>query len=422
MKKGFIIAVTIGIAVIFMAQQADAIPAFARKYQTSCQTCHVAFPELTPFGEGFKRNGLRFPDDDAEATKDEPVSLGAESYKKVFPEAVWPGEITGHVPFSAVVSSTYTFTPEDEAENIAEDHSFEQFGASLNLLTAGTLGDRVSFWGGVVIGSEETEIERAYAQLNLFPEPFLNVKIGQFEPGLTESSIHRSFLPGFFFFTRAVGDNEWTPEPSQQGIEVLGILGKRFGYNAGIVEGRGNAHNKEKDFYVRLEYKFGGLNLDGSGGKESEGIPKPWRDDSIMISGFGYWGHALVGDPAGVRQEDRFSRVGFDVLANYWDLRLKGGYAFQINDQPVLTQPGREVDSNMFFLEGQYLLYPWLIPAVRYEQFDSDILLDRDTRLVLGVIGLVRANVRLRVSVDMQGREGGNLETESVAANIALVF
>ena len=37
------------------------IPAFARKYQTSCQTCHVAIPTLTPFGEAFRQNGYRFP-------------------------------------------------------------------------------------------------------------------------------------------------------------------------------------------------------------------------------------------------------------------------------------------------------------------------------------------------------------------------
>src|SRR5207245_9732789 len=42
-------------------RSAHAIPAFARKYGTSCQTCHPVYPKLTPFGEAFRRNGYRFP-------------------------------------------------------------------------------------------------------------------------------------------------------------------------------------------------------------------------------------------------------------------------------------------------------------------------------------------------------------------------
>jgi hypothetical protein len=33
-----------------VAAPARAIPAFARKYGTSCLTCHTVYPKLTPFG------------------------------------------------------------------------------------------------------------------------------------------------------------------------------------------------------------------------------------------------------------------------------------------------------------------------------------------------------------------------------------
>ncbi len=42
----------------------SAIPAFSRKYQTSCTTCHNNYPELNDFGEAFKKNGFKFPKDD----------------------------------------------------------------------------------------------------------------------------------------------------------------------------------------------------------------------------------------------------------------------------------------------------------------------------------------------------------------------
>ena len=49
---------------------ARAIPAFSRKYKTSCNTCHVAFPMLNDFGEAFRRNGFQFPQDDDWFVKD----------------------------------------------------------------------------------------------------------------------------------------------------------------------------------------------------------------------------------------------------------------------------------------------------------------------------------------------------------------
>lgn len=68
---------------------ASAIPAFARKYGTSCTTCHTIYPKLTPFGEAFRRNGYRFPGTDSDYVKAEPLKMGQDEYKKLFPNAVW---------------------------------------------------------------------------------------------------------------------------------------------------------------------------------------------------------------------------------------------------------------------------------------------------------------------------------------------
>jgi hypothetical protein len=48
---------------IIPVKKADAIPAFARKYQISCQVCHSpAMPALKPFGDEFAGNGFRMTD------------------------------------------------------------------------------------------------------------------------------------------------------------------------------------------------------------------------------------------------------------------------------------------------------------------------------------------------------------------------
>ena len=54
---------------ILISDPAGAVPVFARKYQTSCQTCHVIFPKLNSHGEAFRLNGYRMPEEHA---KEEP--------------------------------------------------------------------------------------------------------------------------------------------------------------------------------------------------------------------------------------------------------------------------------------------------------------------------------------------------------------
>src|ERR1700680_871775 len=97
-NAGIAIAVlTVGILLYVLAStpRASAIPAFSRKYQTSCTTCHNNYPELNDFGEAFKKNGFKFPKDDETFVKDPPVLLGAKAQKEVFPKTVYPGELPG---------------------------------------------------------------------------------------------------------------------------------------------------------------------------------------------------------------------------------------------------------------------------------------------------------------------------------------
>src|SRR5476649_1969028 len=93
--------VVLGAALAAMlSAPAHAIPAFARKYGTSCETCHTVYPKLTPFGEAFRRNGYRFPGVDSDFVKQEAVQMGQEAQKGMFPHTVWPGTLPGSVPIA----------------------------------------------------------------------------------------------------------------------------------------------------------------------------------------------------------------------------------------------------------------------------------------------------------------------------------
>ncbi len=73
----------------------NAMPAFARKYQMSCKTCHSPFPRLKPYGEEFAGNGFVLKDKDSprytsdtgddklSLIRDLPIALRMEAFASV---------------------------------------------------------------------------------------------------------------------------------------------------------------------------------------------------------------------------------------------------------------------------------------------------------------------------------------------------
>ena len=65
MKKTILVIVGVFILIQLAAVDLQAIPAFARKYQMTCKTCHTPFPKLKPYGDEFAANGYVIKDKDA---------------------------------------------------------------------------------------------------------------------------------------------------------------------------------------------------------------------------------------------------------------------------------------------------------------------------------------------------------------------
>ena len=81
---GFLTAMIFLGALLVSVPSGKAIPAFSRKYQTSCTTCHNNYPELNDFGLAFKKNGFKFPKDDELFVKEAPVLLGSKATREAF--------------------------------------------------------------------------------------------------------------------------------------------------------------------------------------------------------------------------------------------------------------------------------------------------------------------------------------------------
>lgn len=79
MKKFTAVILGVICILVFINKKPHSIPAFARKYQMTCKTCHSPFPKLTNYGADFAANGFQLPDKEAPRyyvdTGDESLSL-----------------------------------------------------------------------------------------------------------------------------------------------------------------------------------------------------------------------------------------------------------------------------------------------------------------------------------------------------------
>ncbi len=167
--------------VLTFASHAQAFPAFARKYGTSCSACHVGWPIFNQVGQSFRDNGYQL-----NLGKDDPVAQ-PQSYLPIAIRATPAYQFTrttnqaadGDAPGSRAVTTRTGGVP---------------IPPGLDILTGGLVAKDISFL--VVVsgfGPDGTaSLESAWARLdNLAGTGWLNVKIGKFELDQPASS-HRN--------------------------------------------------------------------------------------------------------------------------------------------------------------------------------------------------------------------------------------
>lgn len=148
--------------------QANALPAFARKYGLRCSACHEAWPMLNYFGQKFKDNGYQLMND-----RDAPIWQSPAYWPATFRMTPnWHRESSDKVAVDAGTGTT---------ERQITSHGFDLTG--LDFHTAGTLEKNISFY--LLPSSDPTgafHFEQVFARLdNLFGSSWMNVKMGKFE-------------------------------------------------------------------------------------------------------------------------------------------------------------------------------------------------------------------------------------------------
>ncbi|MBI1991718.1 MAG: hypothetical protein HYS71_00560 [Candidatus Omnitrophica bacterium] len=401
------------VVTLAFATDASALPVFARKYRTSCTTCHIGFMKLNPFGEAFRQNGYAIPGrQEARLVKEEPVALGAEAWKRVFPEAVWPGTLPANVPVAFYAHQRIFMD-----ENTTPTTNFK-FPHEFKIFTAGNFDEPFSFWGEVDLEAASSSstfssgVKRVFFQANdLFsqeswgrvgwlPEDALNLRIGLIDIGVLAQPLNvRRTVNKPLPYTYVVADG-WDLGDLSSGLEANGVVLNRLKYNAGVVNGTTSGtpsgvfdENNSKDYYYRLAYKHGGLSFDGKdwAGQEAGELKQAdnWVDNAITVGQFGYFGTSTMAP-----RHNQFWRLGWDTRLSFGALDFYGAVVKGRDDKPSATV--RQLDTWSWFVEADYVVFPWLQPAIRYEQvtYDKTFARDRDN-LVLSLLLWPRANIKL---------------------------
>ncbi|MBI4243018.1 MAG: hypothetical protein HY606_02910 [Planctomycetes bacterium] len=408
---------------VLTSKNAEAIPAWARKYKTSCATCHESFPKLNATGEAFRLNGYKFNDDD-QVVKEEKVILGQDAYKKMWPDSIWPADISSVPPISIRLLPDFNIPIGGKrGRESATDFNFPHEAA---ILAAGTIGADMSYFFELEFEVEDgetlTEFEAAWWQWEdlVGPENVFNLRLGTIgmqEFGPFTARDHNRLTKNKFLFSDTMlpsisgkDTSNYKVGMMQPGIEFNGF-GDRWRYATGIVRGVSDGeNNSDKDYFLQLAYKIGGLGFDGSGksDKGAAASSKDFiRDDSIIISAFGYQGLETLEDSKG-EGENRLWRAGLGASWKKEDLRIGGGVIWGSDSEPYGTVTDETVDSLNYYVDAEYFVYPWLVPLLRYESISFDLPegvtgLQKDQDRAR-VIAAVRILARANVAILLEGR------------------
>ena len=420
-KCGFIFLLCCIVSLIVLsAKESFALPVFARKYHTACATCHIAFPVRNGFGEAFRNNGYRFPDEtDEEMVKEEPIKLGQDAYKDVFPNAIWPSDLPNmpSLGFLAKSGATMQKNPThgdpDKPNRYRGNYKDVLINAEVDMFFSGTITKQISYIGDLAFEGGTSGVDAGPTTLGRLQF------VWTFKPGLSIAWGTVGFPEQFdLISTRAGTDlNGYAaslPNPNR-GVElrIAGNTGSMGGYSllAGI--GRNSETGNSDAFsgnlgdtrFVRATYKIGGNGLlSGVGG--TYGIQAIGLDNSVTF-GINY-----VNSSQGVNTDSEDMIAGLtktaysgDVKVNYGPLRAVGQYA-RFNE---VIKPETDASGNVtaigglnygkrtaLSIEGDYWVYPWLFGLVRYEHLKDDFNGKID-KIIPGIGALIRANFKVGV-------------------------
>ncbi len=416
-------SIACAVTVVAASLPASAIPVFARKYGTSCQTCHTVYPKLTPFGEAFRRNGFRFPGTDSDYWKQETVTLQPKT-------ATHDAAVLSAIPPLSFGANGTAVAYPDKNASATQAAGGTRFSLSDliqegHVWTGGSLSDKITYFGEVTFANDGTvDLEHAQVYFNdlLGPAHALNLRVGRGFNNISSFGPHSSYLSDTRGVSLAVaglqgGSPSWNVLDHYNGLEATGVIGGWVDYAIGLNAGMSSQPINPENVYAHVGYKIGGMRLDGEGKAETNPA-RPWEETAITFEVYGYHaynasafsGEDVSGAPISLTFTDTVNGGGGGLRAQWGSLELNAGAYFEHHTHVTPDFVAGTADSADAFAqydELSYMVSSWLVPAFRFEYFSlspSGASSQNLVRLLPGVAATVIPNVKLvAVAVIEQG-------------------
>jgi len=380
-----VVAASVALSVLLWPGDAEAVPAFARKYRVTCTVCHTRPPRLNTYGERFLENGYQTP-----GTQDGGL------VKKIQLGNVTLDQVSNYLAVRLQGSFGRNFDM-DEGEGDRAELAFPEI---LNIYFAGTFTRNV---GGFVeiesnIKEGATETERTILTINNIAARFLGpdalqLRIGKLDPsGFYSYTTHRQqILPmageivagddfeaptieriplvpaagaaKFFGLFNGDGEAILPFQPvlyNSVATMAVDLHGRPFGdwflYQVGMANGAGlefGDTNDQKDFYAMGRFDLARSDL-----------------FSFNVSAFGYFGNKTAKVATG--DEIDWVRYGVAAALRWRMLDIYGTYIWdKINGVPTAMAAGFDDTASGGSLEVDTLVTDQLLASVRYDLLNA---------------------------------------------------
>jgi hypothetical protein len=380
-------------------EEAQAIPAFARKYNTNCMDCHSAPPMLNAFGQRFLENGYQLP-----GTED-----GGSTGKKKLGDLNLD-DVNQYLGFRLVGNAFSNWNykkqnPSTADPGVVQNKGEFTFPNNFVLFAGGTVAKNVGFFVELGHDVEEggAEVERGFVTFNnLGNRDLAHLRVGKFDPnafssyatvrqqlgevGESQKSGCTPFAPCAFnrvglspsaFATKFYGlydrsGNALSPFASslynsgaETGIDIHGRpFGDWFLYQVGVLNG---AHehlgdsNKGKDVYGMIRFDHARSNF-----------------FSASISGYVYQGNSNA--KVQTEEDVNWNRYGLSARATYMMVDVYAAYSVdKINKTPTGVAGLFDSTATGLTIGADTYVTNQTLVSLRYDNLDAGGMLDQRT-------------------------------------------
>ena len=354
------------ITLTFTAGELFAIPAFARKYNTTCKTCHNPFPYLKPYGDEFAGNGFTFSDKDAPRYY---INTGDDKL-----------DLIRDLPIAVRIQGYATY-------NNGNNNQFDTGSPSaFKLMSGGAITKDVAYYAYYILENGEAgKIEDAWLMFNNLFGTELDFTVGQFQ--VSDPIFKRELRL----------ENEdyliYKARPGYSDIDLTYDRGITFAYTLPsstdlileIVNGSGIGEVYSNNLFDKDKYK----NIMGRVSQEVS--------ENVRLGAIGYYGNELInGFYLGKRNEIKMLGADATLMNENFELNLQ--YLYRNDTNPFAYLMDNKIKTRGGFAE--LIFRPegdesnWYLLGL-YNQISSDESV-LDYKSVTGHAGyLLRRNIRL---------------------------